>query len=102
MKNVILFALCCLFFVSCGHHRDGSSVWAVGLWILPWGTGLAAGWCWYRAISVRNRGAEVWDGRKYIHSPGKVPITSIGVFWYAVVLTVACIGIIIAVNWEKG
>jgi len=33
--KVLLFSMLTLFFMSCGHYRDGSSVYSEGGWIIP-------------------------------------------------------------------
>lgn len=103
MKKVILFALTCILLMSCGHHRDGTSVWAGGLWII--GLFPAAGAIiWFRTAYLSHK-----SGSNKIDSSGKItneeggiiPIYKIPFFWYAVVCVIALAVFIFVVNAEK-
>jgi hypothetical protein len=101
MKSLLLFVMCSVFLTSCGHYPDGTSVWAVQMWIAPLLTAIGAalsGWAAYRSW---RSGTTVYQDWKYHDEKGRIPLYKIGFFWYSVVLTVATIAIIISVNWEK-
>jgi hypothetical protein len=103
MKSVSMFlvAACCMLLGSCGHYPGGVSVWSMQMWMAPTLTAIGAalsGWAAYRSW---KSGTTVYSDWKYHDEKGRIPLYKIGFFWYSVVLTVATIVIIIAVNWEK-
>lgn len=104
MKKTILFVLVSIFLMSCGHHRDGTSVWAEGLWIIPVGLLLASAWSFYRAYRASKSGSNPYDAsgklRRDIET-GNVPIYKVNAFKFAVVFLVAAIAVLIMVNANK-
>jgi hypothetical protein len=99
--------LMCLTLASCSSYPDGTSVWGGGLFILPILTALGSGLCFWKAYksSTSNSRTEEETGLgkpQIIHdNTGNVPIYTLGWFWFGVILAVATIVIIIAVNSDK-
>jgi uncharacterized membrane protein len=80
-----------LAFSSCGHFHDDPklSVWAGGLWIIPWILGLTSAWFGYKAYA---------SYKKYYKSEGTF---SIGSLTFSIILFVALIVVLIVVNADK-
>lgn len=103
MKSIIFLLILAIILSSCGHFHDDPtlSVWAGGLWIIPWV--LAVGSAIFFAISIfKSRSGwkqQTKSGYQYGKEP--VPVTKIGQFWFGVALALACIIMIIAVNYAK-
>lgn len=103
MKKVITAALIAAALMSCGQHRDGTSVWAEGLWIIPAVLLSAATIFLIVAWRAYQSGdSQQIPGRGTIYSDKKVPVYKIWAFWFALALIVAAAAVIIAVNMEKG
>jgi hypothetical protein len=94
----LLFSL--LILTSCGHYSDGTSVWAGGIGIIAWVIGILAAMCTYFTYRSYTSGSVGPDGVKN-PSATRRPLTTIGVFWFAVILWCALIGMIIIQNAEK-
>jgi hypothetical protein len=94
----LLFSLLILM-TGCGHYSDGTSVWAGGLFIIPLleiGGIIVFGGLAYKSWTSGSTGPGGRDP-----SAKRVPITSIGFFWFAVMLTLALIATIWLVNADK-
>lgn len=78
--KVVLFILTCLFLMSCGQHRDGTSVWAGGLFLIP----------------VLEIGGIIVFGLTYYKRK------SVGYLWFAIGCFLALLATIWLVNAEKG
>lgn len=76
--KLLLFILTCMFLMSCGQHRDGTSVWAEGLWVIP--AVEIVGIVIFSVIAVKRR----------------------NFMWYAIGLLLALIATVWAVNADKG
>lgn len=103
MKTVLFF-LCAIMLMSCGHFHDDPkvSVYAGGLWLVPLLFGLGAAICWGVGIHRWNSGSLVDKrsafGGKIETSSQKVPFLSIVQIKWAIGLTVVLIGAIILIN----
>jgi hypothetical protein len=96
MKSVIVLVLCSVF-ASCGHYNDGTSVWAKQLWLAPLFPFLLGCYFIYTAWKSSKSGSKInpmYGGGE----GGNVPIYKLPRFWFAVVLFVATLVIIWAVN----
>lgn len=104
MKKTILFAIVSMFLMSCGHHRDGTSIWAEGGWIIPLIPAIGAVLFFISAYRSSKSGSNPYDAggklRKDIET-GNVPMYKTWQFLFAVALTLATIGIIVWQNAEK-
>lgn len=108
MKKLLFFLIACVALMSCGHFHDEptKSVWAGGLWVLPWLTAIGSVIFFVLAYlssksnstTQRNTGSA---GAYVEDNTGNVPIYKLGFFWFGVILAVATIIIIIWVNAEK-
>ena len=100
MKNLILVFFASLLLTSCGHYRDGSSVWQAGMWIAPLLTFIGFAYflttAWKSSRSGSNINIKYGGGES-----GNVPIWKLGRFYFAVIFFLATIAIIWAVNAEK-
>ena len=74
-----------------------------GLWIIPLGLFLGSAWSAYRTYIQWKSGSGGYEGNppKWVESDEKVPLTSIGAFWFAVILLACAIGSVIWMNAEK-
>lgn len=100
MKQSIFF-LMTMFLVSCGKHRDGTSVWAGGLWILPV-VCLVGSAIFFRLAYKSSKSGSTMNPSFGGGEGGNVPIYKHGFFWFSVVLLVAAAVIAFVVNAEKG
>lgn len=103
MKSIILFAICSIFLMSCGHYTDGTSVWAGGLWIIPLVTIIGSAIFFYKAYRSSKSGSNkiLPNGGISNEEGGNVPIYQLGFFWFSVILAVATGIIIWMVNSDK-
>ena len=102
MKN-LLFILTSIFFISCGKHRDGTSVWAEGLWLvvaLPLIGAVIFLISGYR--SSKSGAEQQLPGQGMVNVPGNVKFTKTWQFKFGVALLIAAAVIIYFVNREKG
>lgn len=104
MKTLTFLLTIVTLLSSCGKHRDGTSVWAGGLWIIPVLTTIGAFIFFVNAFRASQSGST-----KYNQSTGKtesssenVPIYKSGFFWFGLACAVATIVIAFVVNAEKG
>lgn len=94
-----------LFLVSCGKHRDGTSVWAEWGWVVPI-IPLIPAFIFFRMAYLASKSGSdqqnqhVKGGR--VEFKENIPMHKQAVFWMGVVCVLATIGIIIGFNWEKG
>lgn len=79
------------------------SAFGGGLWIIPLLLTFGAAWFLIVAIRKHNSGSHYQDQHtgKYVSTPGNVPLSKIGQFWFAVILTGAAIGAAIWMYLEK-
>lgn len=107
MKNVTFFIvfMCVAVLMSCGHfHGTNVSVWAGGFWLVPWLSGAGAAIFWWLAYrSHRSKSEQQQRDGSWKEFDSNVSIWSIGFTYFAVALTVTCIGVIIYANsgWWK-
>lgn len=103
MKNILLFTLCAVALMSCGHFHDEptKSVWAGCLWIIPLATALGSAFFLYRSLIKSKTGSERQTPSGYEYSDKNIPFYRQNVFIFSVILFAATIGIIIAVNNSK-
>ena len=103
MKKVLFFFMMCVFLMSCGHHRDGSSVWAGGLWILPVLGFAATAWSYYRmSRSLKSGSTQQIPGQGTVSYKENVKFYQVASFWFGSAFLVATIAIIWGVNYWKG
>lgn len=100
MKSFLIVIIASLLLSSCGHYRDGSSVWQAGMWIAPLLTLIGFFYFGYTAWKS-SRSGSTWNPKYGGGEAGNVPIWQLGRFWFAVAFLLATIAIIWAVNWEK-
>lgn len=100
MKKVILFCLVAIMLTSCGHHSDGTSVWAEGLWIIPLLPAIGAV-IWFIAAYRSSKSGSTINPIKGGGEGGNVPIYKSPFFLYAVCCVIAVVVIIFWVNAEK-
>ena len=87
---------------SCGKHRDGTSVWAGGLWIIPTVTALACIWFTYLSVKAsKSNSTQQLPSGKTLDNTGNVPVYKMGKFYFAVGFLLATIAIVIIVNGDK-
>jgi hypothetical protein len=101
MKQLFILFIAIAWFglLSCAHFHDSNvSVWAGGLWILPWLTGIGAIICYVLAYFSSKSNSTTQTKHGTIDNTGNVPITKLGLFWFGVILTVATIIIVYVVN----
>lgn len=98
---LLLLAACCFLLPSCAHFRDGQSVWAEGLWIIPWLTGLGSVFFFYLAYRSSKSNSEIRTWAYYKDNTGNVPIWGHGFFVFFVGLLIATIAIIVIQTGEK-
>lgn len=102
MFKTFLPAVLVLFLTSCGHHRDGTSVWAGGLFVLPVILLAFAAFFLLKAYrSSRSGSKQMRPGVGLVESDENLPIWQIPFFWYGVALIVATAVVALAVNLEK-
>lgn len=80
-----------LLLTGCADFADtpGKSVWSGGLWLVPWVLALAFIFFAYRTYQAWKSGTKVKQTDK------KPTLTSIGYFWFAVIILVFLIAVII-------
>lgn len=68
-----------------------------GLWIIPLALLGAAAWFGVIAVRKHQSGVNYQDQKtgKWLNTPGKIPYSQIGQFWFAVVFAAAAIGALI-------
>lgn len=99
-----LFFLMAITLMSCGHFHDEptKSVWSGYLWIAPWTTGILAVIFWVLGIrsyiSGSSQDKRSPSGGSIEYSDQRVKPTKVNYFVFAVIFTIATIGIIIWVN----
>ncbi len=103
MKKVIFAAIAAAALTSCGHHRDGTSVWAEWTWVLLVVTIGPALLFYYNAWrQSRSGSSQQIPGGGTVYSDKNVPFYKTWSFVFAVIFTLAAIGVAIWVNAEKG
>lgn len=98
----ILFILSLFMITSCGKFKDGTSVWAEGLWAIP--LLLVLGGIWFLYLTIRaskSNSTQQIRGVGTIDNTGNVPIYKIGKFYISMALFVAAAVVIIIQNAEK-
>lgn len=108
MKKFLLFLLTIVGLTSCSKFSDGTSVWAGGLWVIPWLTfsgSLAFFIQTYMAVKSGTEGKvpnKHGGSTHYEDLLGvKTKFWNVGRFWFGVALLVATIAIIIYQNSQK-
>ena len=108
MKKLFSFLAFCLMLTllisiltGCGHHRDGTSVWAEGLWLVLVPFAGVAVWFFYQAYKAHDSGGiqQIPGGQKY--DDDKTPYHKIPQFWLGIACVVADIVIALMVNADK-
>jgi len=96
MKKVILFALTAMFLTSCGKFPDGMSVWADGVFIFPWLTGLAAAFFGWKGYKAHHSSSWIIgpNGERTTRDGGKIPLLKIGWTKFSIALALATLAII--------
>lgn len=85
----LLLVISASFFTGCSKFAGtDQSVWAEGLWLIPWILIAGIGVCAY----------QVWKGKK---AQPNVDLTTMGFFWWGLVLFVALLVVIISVNVNR-
>lgn len=108
MKNLLLFGLVLL--ASCGKHRDGTSVWAEGLWLVVALPLIGAVIFLISGYRSSKSGSHQQQEQKpdpknpggYITTPGNVSFFSTWQFKFGAALLIATAVIIFLVNRGKG
>lgn len=105
MKKVILFALTAMFLTSCGKFKDGTSVWAGQLWVIPVVFGILGGLLTYFGYRSWKSASEQQDLTVQPGQPGGWKQFDENVKWYkvkmlvgGVILLVGVLGFIIGIN----
>lgn len=101
MKNLLLFGL--ILLASCGKHRDGTSVWAEGLWLvvaLPLIGAVIFLISGYR--SSKSGAEQQLPGKGMTDVPGNVSFFKTWQFKFGAALLIATAVIIFLVNRDKG
>lgn len=96
----LLFILTVIMLTGCGHHRDGTSVWSDGLFIVPLLPIVGSIYFFVTAFQSSKSGSTinpVFGGGE----GGNIPVYKLARFWFGVALLVAAAGIIFWVNMEK-
>lgn len=103
MKTInFLFAIAaCVLLSSCGHHRDGTSVWAEGLGIIPAILFAGSSIFFVQAYLASRSNSTQQTASGIKDNTGNVPIYQLGKFWFGVALFVAAHVVIIVVNSER-
>lgn len=98
-----ILPLSALFLTGCGRHRDGTSVWAEGLWVLPAVLSIASLWFFFVAWRASRSGSSKQiPGRGTVYSDENVKIWKVWAFWFGVAFAAATVVMFIVVNGEKG
>lgn len=104
MKFRLFFSvLIAILLTSCGHYKDGTSVYADGAWIfLVLGFGGSA-YSFYRAYKQSKSGSEIVRNESNYGTPNmpNMPIYKMNSFIIGCVLFVGTIVFIIVQNWNK-
>lgn len=98
MKNLLFILLVAL--TGCGVHRDGTSVWSDGLFIVPLLPIVGSLYFFITAYQSSKSGSTI-NQRFGGGESGNVPIYKLARFWFGMALLVAAAGIIFWVNAEK-
>lgn len=76
---------------------------SAGLWIIPLGLFLGSVWSAYRTYIQWKSGSGGYEGNppRWVESDERVPLTSIGAFWFAAILLFCSIGSLLWMISEK-
>lgn len=100
IMKYLLFILTIILFTSCGHFHDDKkvSVWAEGLFLVPWILGVGAAACLIVAIVKSKSGSTKQTTSGIEQSTINVPFYKTGQFKWAVGLVIALIAVLLFVN----
>jgi hypothetical protein len=105
IMKYLLFILTIILFTSCGHFHDDpkTSVWAEGLFLVPWLLGIGAAACLVISILKSKSGSTKQTTGGIEQSTINVPFYKTGQFKWAVGLTIVLIIVLLFVNsgWNK-
>ena len=104
MKSIIFLLIASVTMLTgCGKfHGTNQSIWSEGMWIIPWGLGLAAAFSLYRAwVASKQPSERQLPGGGYKYYREGIPFWKTTPFKFFIGFILALIGVIIWQNLEK-